>query len=203
MFTRDNISRSSQHFLDNTGHTIMDLFNNVLTEKGDIEQLIKENNVPTVSSSLPGLIIQAYLVLVRLFDLNVMEPVAGVCQTSVEGATVKVEQIIEEIVDIDDVEADDAEPSVLTGDTGSVDVSVFGDTTYSSDEADFFLDGTVGAVPMKRDKTGQKRKIASEEKVECDFCHKHFTRSYIHKHRLSNGISPSTHEFTVLILLSQ
>ena len=51
----------------------MDLFNNVLTEKADIEQLIKENNITNVSTGLPGLIIQAYLVLVRLFDLNVME----------------------------------------------------------------------------------------------------------------------------------
>ena len=50
----------------------MDLFNNVLTEKADIEQLIKENNITNVSTGLPGLIIQAYLVLVRLFDLNVM-----------------------------------------------------------------------------------------------------------------------------------
>ena len=78
---RDNISRSSQHFLDNTGHTIMDLFNNVLTEKADIEQLIKENNITNVSTGLPGLIIQAYLVLVRLFDLNVMEQGSGLFET--------------------------------------------------------------------------------------------------------------------------
>ena len=57
-FCRDNISLASQHFLDKTGHTILDLFNNVLTEKKDIEQLIKENNVSEVSDSLPGLIIQ-------------------------------------------------------------------------------------------------------------------------------------------------
>ena len=55
----------------------MDLFNNVLTEKADIEQLIKENNITNVSTGLPGLIIQAYLVLVRLFDLNVMEQGSG------------------------------------------------------------------------------------------------------------------------------
>ena len=37
-------------------------------------QLVYENNVKNVSSDLPGLIIQSYLVLVRLFDLDVMEP---------------------------------------------------------------------------------------------------------------------------------
>lgn len=55
---RENLSLSSQVFLDNTGHNIIDLLNNILREKTDLEQLIKENGVNKLSQQLPGLIVQ-------------------------------------------------------------------------------------------------------------------------------------------------
>lgn len=55
---RENLSLSSQVFLDNTGHNIIDLLNNILREKSDLEQLIKENGVEKLSQQLPGLIVQ-------------------------------------------------------------------------------------------------------------------------------------------------
>ena len=45
---------------------------------------MSENGVLNISTDLPGLIIQSYLVLVRLFDLDVMEPIHIVKTESVE-----------------------------------------------------------------------------------------------------------------------
>ena len=106
--TTGNLSNlASQIFQDNTGHNILDLFNNVLTEKGpgthflpkfvskirdylsrkktDLEQLVRENGVINLSHGLPGLIIQSYLIIVKLFELDVMEPVDFV--TKIENST--------------------------------------------------------------------------------------------------------------------
>ena len=64
--------------MDNTGHDIIHLFNEVLLEKDDLVSIIKENDIINISSKLPGLIIQAYLVLVEIFNLDVMEPLKRV-----------------------------------------------------------------------------------------------------------------------------
>ena len=76
-------SISSQLFLDNTGHNIIDLLNNVLTGKEDLAQLVRENGVSNVSQGLPGLIVQAYLILVRLFDLDYLEPISTLPKTEI------------------------------------------------------------------------------------------------------------------------
>ena len=60
------------------GHDIIHLFNDVLLEKDDLISIIKENDIANISSKLPGLIIQAYLVLVEIFNLDVMEPLKRV-----------------------------------------------------------------------------------------------------------------------------
>ena len=72
------MSESAQLFMDNTGHDIIHLFNEVLLEKDDLVSIIKENDIINISSKLPGLIIQAYLVLVEIFNLDVMEPLKRV-----------------------------------------------------------------------------------------------------------------------------
>ena len=64
--------------MDNTGHDIIHLFNDVLLEKDDLISIIKENDVINLSPKVPGLIIQAYLVLVEIFNLDVMEPLKRV-----------------------------------------------------------------------------------------------------------------------------
>ena len=61
-----------------TGHDIIHLFNDVLLEKDDLISIIKENDIANISVKLPGLIIQAYLVLVEIFNLDVMEPLKRV-----------------------------------------------------------------------------------------------------------------------------
>ena len=75
---RSKLSDSAQLFLDNTGHDIIHLFNDVLLEKDDLISIIKENDVINLSPKVPGLIIQAYLVLVEIFNLDVMEPLKRV-----------------------------------------------------------------------------------------------------------------------------
>ena len=70
---RDDLSLSAQVFLDNTGHSIIELLNKVLTQKSDLEQIVKENNVENVSSDLPGLIVQARLSKIITADYRVTE----------------------------------------------------------------------------------------------------------------------------------
>ena len=45
MFDGENISQSSQSFLEKTGHSIIDLFNEILLEEVDMRQLICENGI--------------------------------------------------------------------------------------------------------------------------------------------------------------
>ena len=54
-------------------------------KKTDLEQLVRENGVINLSHGLPGLIIQSYLIIVKLFELDVMEPVDFV--TKIENST--------------------------------------------------------------------------------------------------------------------
>ena len=56
-----------------------------LPKKTDLEQLVRENGVINLSHGLPGLIIQSYLIIVKLFELDVMEPVDFV--TKIENST--------------------------------------------------------------------------------------------------------------------
>lgn len=55
-----------------------------LIDKADLEQLIDENDVINRSAKLPGLIIQSYLVLVELFELDPMEPLHRVKVEEIE-----------------------------------------------------------------------------------------------------------------------
>ena len=64
------------------------MLNDVLVEKVDLELLVKENDVINVSSKLPGLIVQSYLVLVELFNLDVMAPLERVKIETIEGIRV-------------------------------------------------------------------------------------------------------------------
>ena len=42
-----------------------------------MKQLINQNGITTVSTKLPGLIIQSYLLLARLFELDVYQPIGN------------------------------------------------------------------------------------------------------------------------------
>ena len=84
---RDDLSLSAEVFLAQTGHNIIELLNKVLTNKNDLTKLVEQNNVEVISSDLPGLVVQAYLVLVRLFELDVMQPIVStkVEETNITG----------------------------------------------------------------------------------------------------------------------
>ena len=60
------------------------MLNDVLVDKADLEALVVENEVVNKSAKTPGLIIQAYLVLVELFNLDVMEPLQRIKTETVE-----------------------------------------------------------------------------------------------------------------------
>ena len=119
---------SSSLTLDNTilGGDILETFNNVLTERDDLLQILKENNVPAPSKGIPGLIIQAYLVLSRLFDLDLLEPLSdrgvdGFYQNSIETPSNTDIQVVETEVKLEPVASD---------------TEVFTETVRFSDESD-------------------------------------------------------------------
>ena len=72
-FDSDNILSSTRDFLAN-GFTVIDLLNHNLTDPDVIKELLQKNNIPP-SSKLPGLIVQAYLLLARKFHLEVFLPI--------------------------------------------------------------------------------------------------------------------------------
>ena len=80
--------------MDNTGHDIIHLFNEVLFEKDDLISIIKENDIINISPKVPGLIIQAYLVLVEIFNLDVMEPLKRVKE---EASLLDTENVFNEV----------------------------------------------------------------------------------------------------------
>lgn len=71
---RENLSLSCRQVLE-SNQTIIDLMNYTLIGRADLEQVARENNVRDISTELPGLIIQVYLVLVDIFDLDVRAPI--------------------------------------------------------------------------------------------------------------------------------
>ena len=72
-FDSDNVLTSTRDFLAN-GFTIIDLLNHNLTDPEVIQALLQKNNI-SPSSKLPGLIIQAYLLLATKFHLEVFMPI--------------------------------------------------------------------------------------------------------------------------------
>ena len=106
--------------MDNTGHSILDLFNDILIEEHDMKQLIHQNGITSVSTKLPGLIIQSYLLLARLFELDVFEPI---------GNEVKVE-VME--TNYDNVNFDEFPINYVSGDQTETD-SDYSDSSTDSD----------------------------------------------------------------------
>ena len=57
------------------GITAIDLFNDILTEVDDLRKFIYQCQINTVSISLPGLVIQAYLAFIKQTKSSVFEPI--------------------------------------------------------------------------------------------------------------------------------
>jgi len=162
---KENLKASTQSFLDNTGHSILDLLNDVLIDKADLEQLIDENDVINRSTKLPGLIIQSYLVLVELFDLDPMEPLHRV----------KVEQLEEVEVIENDHQVN------LFDNESSYDSDRLSDTESSPPKkkrttSKALSEVSAGETPKKRGRP--KKEITTYEgqlEFKCDKCEKVFT----------------------------
>ena len=118
--------------LDNSilGGDLLETFNNVLTERDDLLQILKENNVPAPSKGIPGLIIQAYLVLARLFELDLLEPLAE--RHDVDGFY----QNGDESVEMSNTIVTELNETEIKNEPISSDSEVFIETVRFSDECD-------------------------------------------------------------------
>lgn len=70
-----NLEKSIAVFM--RSYTVLDLLNNKLENQSIMEELLSKNQISYISSKLPGIIIQVYLLLVRKFGLNVYGPITG------------------------------------------------------------------------------------------------------------------------------
>ena len=57
------------------GLSVLDLFSEILSQENDLKQFVKTMNCPEVSTTLPGLIIQAYLLFAKKTEGNVYQPI--------------------------------------------------------------------------------------------------------------------------------
>ena len=57
------------------GLSVLDLFSEILSQESDLKRFVKTMDCPEVSTTLPGLIIQAYLLFSKKTDANVYQPV--------------------------------------------------------------------------------------------------------------------------------
>ena len=58
-------------------YTVLDLLNHKLESQSTMEELLSKNQVCYISSKLPGIIIQVYLLLAKKFGLDVFGPLTG------------------------------------------------------------------------------------------------------------------------------
>ena len=167
MFTinTENVTDSVCSLLNGkvTSNTVVDLLNNVLTDEAHLAMLLSQNNVTHVKGKLPGLIVNAYLLLVDLFDLDVMKPLE---------------------YDRPDDEDEDIKVEVI--DTMFPD-NFFPELDAKSDEAEPVVEVVVKAKRRKRRKSGETTGTHLQliEEVECSFptCGKTFKNAaYRRKH---------------------
>ena len=93
-----NLEESISIFM--RSYTILDLLNHRLENQSVMEELLSKNQISYISSKLPGIIIQVYLLLVRKFGLNVYGPITGeVRETRVDNVHSSEDQkvVIEEV----------------------------------------------------------------------------------------------------------
>ena len=98
------------------GLTPMDLFNDILTSEIDLRKFLEQNDVAKMSSSQPGLVIQAYLTFVQQVKCDVFTPVSNTSSQNTDSSVFNepnnVVALVEhadtddsmELVDLDDEE---------------------------------------------------------------------------------------------------
>ena len=71
----DDLNASIESFMKN--YTVIDLLNYGLQNQSLMEEFLVNNDVKTISSKLPGIIVQVYLLIARKFNFNVFGPLTG------------------------------------------------------------------------------------------------------------------------------
>ena len=83
----DDLNASIESFMKN--YTAIDLLNYGLQNQCLMKEFLIKNDVKTISSKLPGIIIQVYLLIAQKFNFNVFGPLTGeVSETLVDNVTV-------------------------------------------------------------------------------------------------------------------
>ena len=71
----DDLNASIESFMKS--YTALDLLNFGLQNQSLMEELLRNNDVKVISSRLPGIIVQVYLLIAQKFNLNVFGPLTG------------------------------------------------------------------------------------------------------------------------------
>ena len=83
----DDLNASIESFMKN--YTAIDLLNYGLQNQSLMKEFLVKNDVKTISSKLPGIIVQVYLLIAQKFNFNVFGPLTGeVSETLVDDVTV-------------------------------------------------------------------------------------------------------------------
>ena len=71
----DDLNASIETFMKN--YTALDLLNFGLQNQSLMEEFLRNNDVKAISSRLPGIIVQVYLLIAQKFNFNVFGPLTG------------------------------------------------------------------------------------------------------------------------------
>ena len=71
----DDLNASIESFMKN--YTALDLLNFGLQNQSLMEEFLRDNDVKVISSRLPGIIVQVYLLIAQKFNFNVFGPLTG------------------------------------------------------------------------------------------------------------------------------
>ena len=71
----DDLNASVESFLKN--YTAIDLLNYGLQNQSLMKEFLTQNDITMISSRLPGIIVQVYLLVAKKFNLNVFGPLTG------------------------------------------------------------------------------------------------------------------------------
>ena len=74
-----DLNASIETFMKN--YTVLDLLNYGLQNQSLMVEFLMNNKVKIISSRLPGIIVQVYLLIAKKFELDVFEPLTEVRET--------------------------------------------------------------------------------------------------------------------------
>ena len=113
------------------GITAIDLFNDILTEVDDLRKFIYQCQINTVSVSLPGLVIQAYLAFIKQTKSSVFEPL-GEDLSNTENRMDVEDHKFEEEIEFDEEIVNDAEMIEIQDNT-----AIFGEMQAQDSDEDY------------------------------------------------------------------